>query len=138
MKRFTIAVLIAVSLAVLTVTSLGQAKKPNILVIFGDDIGQTNVNAYSLGMMGYKTWKRWLLNDSRTGWALALSGVGFSRSTTTKAHPTAFSGAHLALARSLLTPPSWIRAISILVRAGSTTSMSAIASRVTPLTSAQA
>jgi arylsulfatase A-like enzyme len=30
-------------------------KKPNILVIFGDDIGQTNVGAYSLGVMGYRT-----------------------------------------------------------------------------------
>ena len=29
--------------------------KPNILVIFGDDIGQTNVSAYSMGMMGYRT-----------------------------------------------------------------------------------
>src|SRR3954447_10454927 len=32
-----------------------QAKKPNILVIFGDDIGQTNVSAYSMGVMGYRT-----------------------------------------------------------------------------------
>jgi arylsulfatase A-like enzyme len=29
--------------------------KPNILVIFGDDIGLTNVSAYSFGLMGYKT-----------------------------------------------------------------------------------
>jgi phosphoglycolate phosphatase-like HAD superfamily hydrolase len=29
--------------------------KPNILVIFGDDIGQTNVSAYSMGVMGYRT-----------------------------------------------------------------------------------
>jgi arylsulfatase len=36
---------------------LGQetAKKPNILVIWGDDIGQFNVSAYNMGMMGYKT-----------------------------------------------------------------------------------
>ena len=32
-----------------------EAKKPNILVIFGDDIGQTNVSAYSMGLMGYRT-----------------------------------------------------------------------------------
>ena len=29
-------------------------KKPNILVIFGDDIGQTNISAYSIGLMGYR------------------------------------------------------------------------------------
>ncbi|WP_225308786.1 arylsulfatase [Hypericibacter adhaerens] len=28
---------------------------PNILVIFGDDIGQTNVSAYSFGLMGIRT-----------------------------------------------------------------------------------
>src|SRR5260221_1742686 len=30
-------------------------KKPNILVIFGDDIGQANVSAYTFGLMGYRT-----------------------------------------------------------------------------------
>ena len=29
--------------------------KPNILVIWGDDIGITNISAYSRGMMGYET-----------------------------------------------------------------------------------
>jgi arylsulfatase len=29
--------------------------KPNILVIWGDDIGQTNLSCYSHGMMGYRT-----------------------------------------------------------------------------------
>jgi arylsulfatase A-like enzyme len=32
-----------------------SGRKPNILVIFGDDIGQTNISAYSFGVMGYKT-----------------------------------------------------------------------------------
>jgi len=30
-------------------------KKPNILVIFGDDVGQTNVSAFGNGMVGYRT-----------------------------------------------------------------------------------
>ena len=30
-------------------------KKPNILIIFGDYIAQTNVSPYSLGLMGYRT-----------------------------------------------------------------------------------
>ncbi len=32
-----------------------KSSKPNILVIFGDDIGTTNVSAYSGGLMGYET-----------------------------------------------------------------------------------
>jgi len=32
-----------------------QDKKPNILVIMGDDIGVTNISVYSHGMMGYQT-----------------------------------------------------------------------------------
>src|SRR6187455_3392191 len=31
------------------------AKKPNIVIIWGDDIGQTNLSSYSDGLMGYKT-----------------------------------------------------------------------------------
>ena len=31
------------------------AKKPNILVIWGDDIGYWNISAYNQGMMGYRT-----------------------------------------------------------------------------------
>ena len=30
-------------------------QKPNILVIWGDDIGQSNISAYTLGLMGYHT-----------------------------------------------------------------------------------
>ena len=41
------------------VPALGQAKrtaeKPNILVIWGDDIGGFNISAYNQGVMGYKT-----------------------------------------------------------------------------------
>jgi arylsulfatase len=53
-----------VSLAIaasLVVSGLGmvpasaQEKKPNILVIFGDDVGYWNVSAYNRGMTGYKT-----------------------------------------------------------------------------------
>jgi arylsulfatase len=32
-----------------------QQTKPNILVIFGDDIGYWNISAYNQGMMGYRT-----------------------------------------------------------------------------------
>jgi arylsulfatase len=32
-----------------------QTSKPNILVIWGDDIGGFNISAYNRGMMGYKT-----------------------------------------------------------------------------------
>jgi arylsulfatase len=32
-----------------------QQQRPNIVIIWGDDIGQSNVSAYSHGVMGYKT-----------------------------------------------------------------------------------
>jgi len=41
-------------------TASAQAKpapagKPNILVIWGDDVGRDNISAYSMGIMGYQT-----------------------------------------------------------------------------------
>ena len=53
--------LISVSVQILLIIFLsltnaeGQTKKPNILIIWGDDIGYWNVSAYNQGMMGYKT-----------------------------------------------------------------------------------
>ena len=32
-----------------------QCAKPNILIIWGDDIGPFNVSAYNWGIIGYKT-----------------------------------------------------------------------------------
>src|SRR5262245_16742088 len=32
-----------------------EQKKPNILVIWGDDIGWSNLSCYNLGVMGYRT-----------------------------------------------------------------------------------
>ena len=35
--------------------SRARADKPNIVVIWGDDIGITNLSCYSDGLMGYRT-----------------------------------------------------------------------------------
>ena len=36
-------------------SSAAAGDKPNIVIIWGDDIGQSNVSAYSMGVMGYQT-----------------------------------------------------------------------------------
>jgi len=46
--------IVATSLITLSGTAIA-ADKPNILVIFGDDIGQTNISAYADGVVGYET-----------------------------------------------------------------------------------
>ena len=55
MKRFALQVCIAFGAAVVSTASVAQAKPPNILVIWGDDIGWQNVSAYGMGTMGYTT-----------------------------------------------------------------------------------
>ena len=44
--------LLLLALALLPVLALAQDKKPNIVVIFGDDIGMWNLGIYTHGMMG--------------------------------------------------------------------------------------
>src|SRR6201990_2529959 len=43
------------SLVVVAIFAEAQQKQPNILVIWGDDIGWQNVSAYGMGTMGYTT-----------------------------------------------------------------------------------
>ena len=57
MKRFMqwCGRLAAIALVGLALPAAAQQKKPNIVIIWGDDVGQSNISAYSHGMMGYKT-----------------------------------------------------------------------------------
>lgn len=60
---------ITIILGLGNVASAQQAKKPNILVIWGDDIGTWNISHNNRGMMGYRT-----PNIDR----IAREGVGFT------------------------------------------------------------
>jgi hypothetical protein len=55
--RTTITVLIVILVALVWITGpvAAQEKKPNILGIWGDDIGLWNLSTYNKGMMGYQT-----------------------------------------------------------------------------------
>ena len=52
---FKAVVTAAVASVFCTTTTSAQTNKPNILVIWGDDIGITNLSCYSDGLMGYRT-----------------------------------------------------------------------------------
>ncbi len=48
-------VALAVPLQTPTPAHAQQARRPNIVIIWGDDIGQSDISAYSHGVMGFKT-----------------------------------------------------------------------------------
>ena len=50
-----VAVITALALATASALAQTAGTKPNILILWGDDIGYWNVSAYNQGMMGYKT-----------------------------------------------------------------------------------
>ena len=54
LKTFTVATVALLALC-LAVPAAMAAKKPNILVVWGDDIGQSNISAYTRGLVGYQT-----------------------------------------------------------------------------------
>ena len=54
MKRISARILTAV-LAVVPALAQAADKKPNILILWGDDIGWNNPSCYHRGMMGYQT-----------------------------------------------------------------------------------
>ncbi len=54
MPRFVIGRPLILVALLFTGAAYGQ-DKPNILVIWGDDVGQSNISAYTMGLMGYRT-----------------------------------------------------------------------------------
>lgn len=68
MKR-TVVLLAASSIFLSSFTALAQSSQPNVLVIWGDDIGIENISYNNRGMMGYQT-----PNIDR----IAKEGLGFT------------------------------------------------------------
>jgi arylsulfatase A-like enzyme len=55
-RKFWLGLLTSLAAVVaVSMPAAAQQPKPNILIIWGDDIGQFNVSAFNHGMMGYKT-----------------------------------------------------------------------------------
>ena len=52
-------------LALIAGAAHAQDQKPNILVVWGDDIGQSNISAYTMGLVGYRTPKNYRIAQDR-------------------------------------------------------------------------
>jgi arylsulfatase A-like enzyme len=56
MKRALVSALGTLCLVIITIPSAAVAQdQPNILVVWGDDVGQSNISAYTMGLVGYRT-----------------------------------------------------------------------------------
>ena len=51
----TAAATIAAHNQLVAATAAQTGRKPNICIIWGDDVGQSNISAYTMGLMGYRT-----------------------------------------------------------------------------------
>ena len=57
MKRTSTLLLVLVGLLVTLAAAPASAQdsRPNIVIIWGDDIGQSDISAYTMGVMGFTT-----------------------------------------------------------------------------------
>ena len=55
MRMKTKIVLLLAVLGIFCASAAHAQQRPNIVVFWGDDIGQSNISAYSMGLMGYRT-----------------------------------------------------------------------------------
>ncbi|WP_139558503.1 arylsulfatase [Methylotetracoccus oryzae] len=53
--RFLSVVAMFATGSLLAASSFAATDKPNIVIIWGDDVGQSNISTYTKGMMGYRT-----------------------------------------------------------------------------------
>ena len=51
-RRLVLCILL---ISLVAISASAQDQKPNILVVWGDDVGQSNISAYTMGLMGYRT-----------------------------------------------------------------------------------
>lgn len=51
--RFTLLLVLILSIA--AGSALTKSRKPNILVVWGDGVGQSSISTFTHGLMGYKT-----------------------------------------------------------------------------------
>ena len=72
-------------------TPAPQSQKPNIIVIWGDDIGVHNISAYNLGIMGYMT-----PNIDRIAKEGMMFTHAYAQQSCTAAAPRSFSGRTLS------------------------------------------
>jgi arylsulfatase A-like enzyme len=75
-------------------SSTGGRRKPNILVVWGDDIGRDNIGACSLGIMSYHT-----LNIDRLAKEGALVTDSYAQQSCTAGRP--FTGSTSSSATSI-------------------------------------
>jgi len=54
-SKYVLGFLSGITAAIAAHPASADAKKPNIVIIWGDDIGQSNLSAYTKGLMGYRT-----------------------------------------------------------------------------------